>query len=148
MTQPTDTLTLTLEDIAELWNCPKRHARDLLVKRPDFPEPVQGSTAKHRVWSAVAVHRYLASGPHSEYSLPRHPPEAPQIPETPSGEFLSKKELGDLTGAAHSSRRQVVATAQCLSSGKRHPAVHSWSSSPRYHTSSCLERAICDQSRF
>lgn len=59
---------LTIEDIARMWRCSTRHARDVLVKMPGFPDPSPGSTPRHRVWTAREVrdfaHRRPAQIPH------------------------------------------------------------------------------------
>jgi hypothetical protein len=41
---------LTIDDIAAMWKCSRRHARDVLTKLPGFPEPAPGSTLKRPVW--------------------------------------------------------------------------------------------------
>lgn len=41
---------LTLEDIAAMWHCSRRYARDTLTKLPGFPAPAPGSTVKKPVW--------------------------------------------------------------------------------------------------
>jgi MarR-like DNA-binding transcriptional regulator SgrR of sgrS sRNA len=59
---------LTLEDIARMWRCSTRHARDTLVKMPGFPPPAPGSGSRHRVWLSKEVrefaHRRSAQIPH------------------------------------------------------------------------------------
>lgn len=49
---------LTIEDIARIWHCSVRHARDVLVKARGFPPPAPGSGRKLRVWHAEAVNAY------------------------------------------------------------------------------------------
>jgi hypothetical protein len=60
---------LTIDDIAGMWRCSVRHARDSLVKQPGFPAPAPGSGPKHRVWVAREVrdfaHRKPAKNPHN-----------------------------------------------------------------------------------
>lgn len=41
---------LNLDDVAEMYRCSRRHARDVLVKLPGFPAPAPGSTVKQPVW--------------------------------------------------------------------------------------------------
>lgn len=61
---------LTIEDIARMWRCSERHARDALVKMPGFPLPAPGSGPKHRVWLRTEVrafaHRRPAQIPHKQ----------------------------------------------------------------------------------
>jgi hypothetical protein len=54
---------LTLEDIAAMWKCSARHARDVLVKTPGFPSPAPGSTHRHRVWLAESVRNFARGEP-------------------------------------------------------------------------------------
>ena len=46
---------LTVEDIARIWRCSVRLARDVLVKSDGFPPPAPGSGPKHRVWVAQEI---------------------------------------------------------------------------------------------
>jgi hypothetical protein len=46
---------MTIEQIAGMWHCSVRHARDVLVKSSGFPSPAPGSGPKHRVWVAKEV---------------------------------------------------------------------------------------------
>jgi hypothetical protein len=59
---------MTLDEIAAAWKCSSRHARDVIVKQPGFPEPAPGSTQRHRVWLRKEVrgfaHRRSAQIPH------------------------------------------------------------------------------------
>lgn len=59
---------MTLQDIATMWKCSVRHARDVVVKQPGFPPTAPGSTTKHRVWLRKEVrdfaHRRPAQFPH------------------------------------------------------------------------------------
>lgn len=59
---------LTLADIAEMAHCSLRHARDVLVRLPGFPEEAPLSTPRNRLWlrSEVRafVHRKPARIPH------------------------------------------------------------------------------------
>jgi hypothetical protein len=41
---------MTLSDIAEMHRCSQRHARDVLVKIPGFPEEAPTSTPRNRLW--------------------------------------------------------------------------------------------------
>lgn len=51
---------LTIDDIAIMWHCTRRHARDILVKLPGFPAPAPGSTLKRPVWLRTKVHAFAA----------------------------------------------------------------------------------------
>lgn len=51
---------LDLDDIAKLYRVSRRHARDFIVKHPDFPSPVPGSSGRYPRWNAVEVDAYLS----------------------------------------------------------------------------------------
>jgi hypothetical protein len=59
---------MTLADIAEMAHCSLRHARDVLVRLPGFPDEAPLSTPRNRLWlrSEVRafVHRKPARIPH------------------------------------------------------------------------------------
>lgn len=59
---------MTLEDIASMNHCSMRHARDVLVKLPGFPEEAPTSTPRNRLWLRTEirafVHRKPARIPH------------------------------------------------------------------------------------
>jgi hypothetical protein len=54
---------MTIEDIAAMWRCSTRHARDSLVKTPGFPPPAPGSGPKHRVWLRKEVRDFAHRRP-------------------------------------------------------------------------------------
>lgn len=54
----TEAVLMNLDDIADFWRCTRRHARDIVVKQPDFPDPAPGSTVKHPVWVRSKVLRF------------------------------------------------------------------------------------------
>jgi MarR-like DNA-binding transcriptional regulator SgrR of sgrS sRNA len=54
---------MTVEEIAEMWRCSARHARDCLVKQPGFPAPAPGSGKKHRVWLRSEVRAFAQRKP-------------------------------------------------------------------------------------
>lgn len=54
---------MTIEDIARMWRCSVRHARDALVKLPGFPPPAPGSGPKHRVWVSREVRDFAHRKP-------------------------------------------------------------------------------------
>jgi hypothetical protein len=60
---------LTLDDIAKMNKCTVRHARDVLVKLPGFPDEAPTSTPRNRLWLAAEVrafiHRKPARIPHA-----------------------------------------------------------------------------------
>lgn len=53
-----DTL-LTLDDIAERWKVKREQARRYIVRLPEFPDPVPGSTRKNRRWRESEVLAFL-----------------------------------------------------------------------------------------
>lgn len=59
---------LTLDDIAVMNRCSVRHARDVLVKLPGFPNEAPTSTPRNRLWLRTEVrafiHRKPAQIPH------------------------------------------------------------------------------------
>ncbi len=50
---------LTLEEIAELYRCSRRHARDVIVKLVGFPEIAPGSTTRNPLWLRSEVKAFL-----------------------------------------------------------------------------------------
>jgi hypothetical protein len=50
---------LDLNDIAEMYRVPRRHARDFIVKQPNFPAPVPGSSGRFQRWSATEVRAFI-----------------------------------------------------------------------------------------
>lgn len=63
---------MTLADIAEMAHCSHRHARDVIVKMPGFPEEAPLSTPRNRLWLRSEVRAYT----HRRASKPA------QIPHT------------------------------------------------------------------
>lgn len=51
---------MTLEDIAEMHHCSVRHARDVLVKIPGFPEEAPTSTPRNRLWLRNEVRAFVS----------------------------------------------------------------------------------------
>lgn len=50
---------MTVADIAEMHHCEHRHARDVIVKLPGFPDPTPTSTPRYRVWSREKVMAFI-----------------------------------------------------------------------------------------
>lgn len=50
---------MTLADIAEMAHSSMRHARDVLVKLPGFPDEAPLSTPRNRLWLRVEVRAYV-----------------------------------------------------------------------------------------
>lgn len=50
---------LTLADLAELYRCSYRHARDVITKLVGFPELAPGSTQRNPLWLRIEVRAYL-----------------------------------------------------------------------------------------
>ena len=63
---------LTLDDIASIWRCNRRHARDVVVKGAGFPETAPGSTTKNPVWLSVEVRAYANRKPRIPAQIPQH----------------------------------------------------------------------------
>jgi len=62
---------MTLGDIAEMNRCSMRHARDVLVKLPGFPQEAPTSTPRNRLWLRDEIHAYLHRGvrPAMKYAI-------------------------------------------------------------------------------
>lgn len=60
---------MTLEELAGMNRCSVRHARDVLVKLPGFPDEAPTSTPRNRLWLRAEVkafiHRKPARIPHT-----------------------------------------------------------------------------------
>lgn len=54
---------LTLDDIASLWGVTRRHARDVLVKAPDFPPIAPGASARLKRWARREIEAYINREP-------------------------------------------------------------------------------------
>lgn len=66
---------LTLAEIAELYRCSYRHARDVIVKQIGFPEIAPGSTSRNPLWLRVEVRAWL----HRKPSKTRTNPESAHV---------------------------------------------------------------------
>lgn len=64
---------LDLDDIAELYRCTRRHARDVLTKLVGFPMVAPGSTQRNPLWLRIEVRAFM----HRKHAKPRASP-APQ----------------------------------------------------------------------
>lgn len=53
---------LTLEAIATMNHCSVRHARDVLVRLPGFPDEAPTSTPRNRLWLRTEIRAYLYRG--------------------------------------------------------------------------------------
>jgi len=51
---------MTLEDIAQMHHCSMRHARDVLVKIPGFPDEAPTSTPRNRLWLRNEVRAFVS----------------------------------------------------------------------------------------
>jgi hypothetical protein len=47
------------DDIARVYRTTRRHVRDVIVKRVDFPKPVKGSGVRNPLYLAEAVRAYM-----------------------------------------------------------------------------------------
>lgn len=54
---------LTLADIAEMHRCSLRHARDVIVRLPAFPEEAPTSTPRNRLWLRSEVRAFIHRKP-------------------------------------------------------------------------------------
>jgi hypothetical protein len=53
---------LTLADIAAMNHCSMRHARDVLVRLPGFPDEAPTSTPRNRLWLTTEVRAFIHRG--------------------------------------------------------------------------------------
>ena len=67
---------LTLDDLAGVYKCTRRHVRDVITKTIGFPEPAPGSTMFRPRWLATEVRAFL----HRKPSSSRINPEFEEIP--------------------------------------------------------------------
>lgn len=61
---------MDLADIAELFRCSRRHARDVIVKAVQFPEIAPGSTPRNPLWLRVEVRSFLHRKSHTSRKNP------------------------------------------------------------------------------
>jgi len=61
---------LDLNDIAELYRCTRRHARDVLTKLVGFPVVAPGSTQRNPLWLRVEVRAFMHRKPAKTRSNP------------------------------------------------------------------------------
>lgn len=54
---------MTLADIAEMNKCSARHARDVLVRLPGFPDEAPTSTPRNRLWLRSEVRAFIHRKP-------------------------------------------------------------------------------------
>ena len=54
---------MTLDDIAAMNKCSVRHARDVLVKLPGFPDEAPTSTPRNRLWLRSEVRAFVHRKP-------------------------------------------------------------------------------------
>ena len=54
---------LDLTDIASLFRCSRRHARDVITKAIRFPDIAPGSTPRNPLWLRVEIKAYLHRKP-------------------------------------------------------------------------------------
>lgn len=50
---------LDLADIASMYRCTRRHARDVIVKRIGFPDIAPGATQRNPLWLRAEVRAFL-----------------------------------------------------------------------------------------
>lgn len=54
---------LDLDDIATLYRCSRRHARDVLTKLVGFPQVAPGSTQRNPLWLRTEVRAFMHRKP-------------------------------------------------------------------------------------
>lgn len=50
---------LTLDDLADMYRCSRRHARDVITKLLGFPKSAPGSTARNPLWLRLEIRNFL-----------------------------------------------------------------------------------------
>lgn len=58
-----DSPLMSLPEIADLHGCSERHARDVLVRLPGFPDEAPTSTPRHRRWVRAEVVAHVTRRP-------------------------------------------------------------------------------------
>jgi hypothetical protein len=54
---------MTLDDIAQMHHCSLRHARDVIVRLPNFPDEAPTSTPRKRLWVRSEVRSFIHRKP-------------------------------------------------------------------------------------
>lgn len=54
---------MTIEDIAEMHQCSREHARDMIVKLPGFPAEAPTSRPRHKLWIRSEVRAFVTRRP-------------------------------------------------------------------------------------
>ena len=54
---------ITLDDIAAMHHCSQRHARDVIVKMPGFPDEAPTSAPRRRLWIRSEVRAFITRKP-------------------------------------------------------------------------------------
>jgi hypothetical protein len=62
---------LTLSELAELYRCSRRHARDVITKMVGFPEIAPGSTPRNPLWIRAEIRAFI----HRKATKARQNPE-------------------------------------------------------------------------
>lgn len=64
---------IDLEEIAQMHRCCRRHARDVVVKRPGFPKEAPTSTQRVRLWVREEVLAFVTRRkPEPDYAKITH----------------------------------------------------------------------------
>lgn len=59
--EPAD--VMTLDDVARLFGVSRKHARDKLVKSPDFPQKIRSSSPRKPLWLRATILEFMAEVP-------------------------------------------------------------------------------------
>lgn len=68
---------LDLGDIADLYRCSRRHARDVIVKQARFPEIAPGATPRNPLWLRVEVQAFLHRKPVEVHTFRKYNTSSP-----------------------------------------------------------------------
>lgn len=63
---------LTLDDVAVLFRCGRRHARDIVTKMVGFPDQAPGATPRNPLWVRSEVRAFVHRKPHAARKNPEN----------------------------------------------------------------------------
>lgn len=61
---------MTLDEVAEMWRCTRRRARDVITKLDGFPPIAPGASFRRPLWLRSAVLEFVASNVRHEEAEP------------------------------------------------------------------------------
>jgi len=61
---------LDLNDVAQLYKCSRRHARDVITKRNGWPDIAPASSPRNPLWLSIEVRAFLMRKQHKSRTNP------------------------------------------------------------------------------